>query len=275
MADNVELDSMSGGDVVGADDVGGVKYQEIKIVLGPNGVDGGQVAPGHDLPVTVSGLESRFGEVQANPTSNTLLARLKNIESYVDSVEAYLTTISGSLNRMNDQVAHDDIDSGNPVKIGYKAIAHGTNPTAVAAGDRTNSYANRAGIPFVIGGHPNIIVKNLNVTDGDGAQTNTDIIGSVSSGSKLVITHLAVTADNANTTDVAVRIGFGSSSVPAADSAGIVLAHPGIAAGSGVVLGNGSGILAIGGDGEELRITCEDPTGGAIDVVVGYYTIES
>jgi len=44
---------------------------------------------------------------------------------------------------------------------------------------------------------------------------------------------------------------------------------------SGVVIGNGSGIIGIGADGEELRVTCEDPAGGSMDITVTYYTIES
>ena len=91
---------------------------------------------------------------------------------------------------------------------------------------------------------------------------------------------IAVAADKANTVDVGVRIGFGTSTVPAepADGAsitGMVLSHPGIAAGSGIVLGNGAGIIGIGGDGEELRITNEVPTTGSIKVIVSYFTIES
>lgn len=176
---------------------------------------------------------------------------------------------------VSGDVAHDGVDAGEPVKIGFKTVAHGTNPAAVAAGDRTNAYANRHGIPFFIGGHPNIITKNLNITDSDGAQTNTDILGAIGSGAKVVVTHISVTADHANTGDVAVRIGFGASAVPAADAAGILLAHAGIAPGSGVIMGNGGGIIGAGADGEELRVTCEDPAGGAIDIVVGYFTIES
>ena len=53
------------------------------------------------------------------------------------------------------------------------------------------------------------------------------------------------------------------------------MSHPGIAAGSGVVEGNGSGILGVGADGEDLRITSEVPTTGSLRVVVSYYTVES
>jgi len=152
---------------------------------------------------------------------------------------------------------------------GVKAIAHGTNPTAVAANDRTDLYANRHGIPFVIGGHPNIITLRANYA---AAQTDTAII-TVSSGTKIVVTRCSVTVDKACSVDVQARIGFATATTPT--TTGVVLSHPGIAAGSGVVEGNGSGILGIGADDEDLRITSEVPTGGSIDVVVSYYTIES
>lgn len=170
-------------------------------------------------------------------------------------------------------VAHDAVDSGNPVKTGAKAIAHGANPTAVAAADRVDSIANRAGMPFVMAGHPNTITKHLNITDADGAQTDTAVV-TVATGTKIVVTHYAVTCDAANTVAVQCRMGFGTTTTPAVDTDAF-MSHPGIAAGSGVTMGNGGGILAIGADDEDLRLTCEDPVGGNIDIVVGYYTIES
>lgn len=166
-------------------------------------------------------------------------------------------------------VAHDAVDAGNPLKIGAKAIAHGSNPTAVAAGDRSDLYANRHGIPFVISGHPNILTLRANYT---AAQTDTAII-TQGAGGKIVVTRVSVTADNANSVDTQARIGFGTANTPT--TTGVLLSHPGIAAGSGVVEGSGAGILGIGADGEDLRITSEVPTGGSIDVLVSYYTIES
>lgn len=175
---------------------------------------------------------------------------------------------------VSGDVAHDGVDAGEPVKVGHVAIAHGTNPTAVAAADRSNWYANRAGVPFVIGGHPNVKTASINVTDADGAQTDTAII-TISTGLKIVVTHITVAADNANTGDVGFRIGFGTANTPAEDAAGLVLAHPGLDGGAGMILGNGGGIIGVGADNEDLRLTCEDPAGGSFTVNVGYYTIES
>jgi hypothetical protein len=173
-------------------------------------------------------------------------------------------------------VAHDAADSGNPVKVGHKAIAHGTNPTAVAAGDRTDSYANRAGIPFVIGGHPNVITRSATIDDADGAQTNASLL-TVSAGSKIVVTSVSASCASSNSGAVAVRIGFATATLGAASESGTdgILLEGKFAAGGGHQRGNGAGILGIGADNEDLRITCDDPAGGSLFVTFSYYTIES
>jgi hypothetical protein len=173
-------------------------------------------------------------------------------------------------------VAHDAADSGNPVKVGHKAIAHGTNPTAVAAGDRTDSYANRAGIPFVIGGHPNVITRSATIDDADGAQTNASLL-TVSAGSKIVVTSVSASCASSNSGAVAVRIGFATATLGAASESGTdgILLEGNFAAGGGHQRGNGAGILGIGADNEDLRITCDDPAGGSLFVTFSYYTIES
>ncbi len=171
--------------------------------------------------------------------------------------------------------AHDAVDSGNPVKMGAKVVAHGSNPTAIAAGDRTNLYANAAGIPFSIGGHPNIVSAEY---FSSGAITDDNILPAISTGTIYIITSITVTCSAANATSPAVRIGFGTASVPAQGSTNadavskVILSHPGIPAGGGVQKGNGSGIVGVGGDGEELRITCGTPTTSLI-VQVDYFTI--
>lgn len=169
-------------------------------------------------------------------------------------------------------IAHDGVDAGNPVKIGAKAVDLGATPTAVAAADRTDLLSTRAGQLFTIGGHPNVLSKNLQVTDADGAQTDTAIV-TVAAGTAIVVTAIEVVCDNANTVDVSCRIGFGTANTPAADAAGVIFFHPGIAPGSGAIKGNGSGILGIGASDEDLRVTCEDPVTGSISITIAYYTI--
>lgn len=173
-------------------------------------------------------------------------------------------------------VAHDGADSGNPIKVGAKAIAHGTNPTAVAAADRTDLYANRAGVLFTIGGHPNATTVEYRWTT---AQTD-DAVVSVSAGTKIVVTRVTVAVDEATTVGVGFRLGFGTSTLAtlATDgntAAGILVSHGGLVPGGGLTVGDGSGILGIGADDEDLRITADAATNGDARLYVTYYTIES
>lgn len=205
---------------------------------------------------------TNYDRVRGDSTDGLLV----NLGANNDVIQATASNLNA---QVVGTIAHDGVDSGNPVKLGHKAIAHGTNPTAVAANDRTDWYANRAGVPWVIGGHPNVVTIRANYT---AAQTDTAIV-TVGAGTKIVVTRCSVLADKANTVDVQARVGFGTANTPT--TTGVVLTHPGIAAGSGVVEGNGSGMLGVGADNEDLRITSEVPTSGSIDVLVTYYTIES
>lgn len=174
---------------------------------------------------------------------------------------------------VSGDVAHDTGDAGEPVKMGMKAVALKANPTEVAANDRTNWYADVSGIPFVLPGHMNTLSQGLQVTDADGAQTDAAII-TAGANVAVVVTKVSVVADGANSGDVSVRIGFGTANTPAADAAQVLLFHPGIKAGSGVIEGSGSGILGIGASGEDVRVTCEDPAGGSVSIIVTYFTTD-
>lgn len=196
--------------------------------------------------------------------------RLLSSQTY--GLEVDVTRLQGTISA-GGNVAHDAADSGNPVKTGGKAINHGANPTAVAANDRTDHYTNRHGIPFVVGGHPNIITKEWHFT---AAQTNYALI-TVGSGTKIVVTHIDATVDGATTPDVGVRVGFAAAALSAVSSSGvtgIVLSHAGVKPGSGIVRGSAAGIIGVGADGEDLRLTSEIPTDGSLRIVASYYTIE-
>jgi hypothetical protein len=79
MADNTVLNTGSGGDTVASDDIGGVKYQRVKIVIGADGSNDGDVHAGNSLPSkerrpSGSGVTS----VSASVTSVTVLASNAN-----------------------------------------------------------------------------------------------------------------------------------------------------------------------------------------------------
>ena len=171
-------------------------------------------------------------------------------------------------------VAHDAADTGAPVKVGHKAVEFNTDPPTVSADDdRVDSIATPQGIQYVIGGHPNIIRREYMTT---AVQTTDAIIDSVAAGSQIIVTAISAFVSAATTVTPKVRIGFGTTAPPTEPTTGntvdgMALSHHGIAAGSGVVEGGGGAIIAKGGDGEELRIACDVPTTGRINVVVSYY----
>lgn len=174
----------------------------------------------------------------------------------------------------NGNVAHDGVDAGNPTKQGGRAVSLGSNPTDVAAADRTDWLFNRAGVPFTLGGHPNIITNSVRLT---GSTTDGAIIaGTIATGTKVVVTRLTIHVSNATSVNVGIKVGFGATTL-AADSAtsaaGVLFDTDGLAPGGGVNIGDGSGIIGIGGDGEEIRVTNDAPTSGAVHVSMSYFTI--
>lgn len=104
----------------------------------------------------------------------------------------------------------------------------------------------------------------VTVTAGDGAQTNAAISPAIGAARRFEVASIRVSAAAGNSVAVAVRVGFAAATLPAASTTpvvGIVLSHPGVAAGSGMPGDRGRGAL-----GEELRLTCSAPTGGSITV---------
>lgn len=297
MADNVPITAGTGTNIA-TDDVSGVHYQYVKLVDGTadsSAKIGGDATNGLDvdvtrLPALVAGT-ANIGDVDvltvpADPfganadaasATGSISAKLRFIAATgipVTSVPSHAVTNAGTFAvQAAGDIAHDAADNtgGGPVKIGYKAVAHGSNPTAVAAGDRTDAYANRAGVPFYIGGHPNIVtVKHTTITT---AVTDAAVI-TVGAGVKIVVTSFMFTLDNASTVFPTVLLGFGTANTPT--TTGVIGAHGGVPAGGGFGRGDGSGIIGIGADNEDLRVTTTgNATGNGLQLVVTYYTIES
>lgn len=66
MADNVTLNSMSGGLIIGADDISSVFYQRVKLIFGADGVNSGDVSSSNGLPVTLLAGSASIGILGAN-----------------------------------------------------------------------------------------------------------------------------------------------------------------------------------------------------------------
>jgi hypothetical protein len=204
-----------------------------------------------------------------------------NNDVVVTNAGTFVVQVDGSaltaLQLLDDPVFADDaaftVGTSKVQMAGAVAVAHGSAPDAADAGDAVACLTNRHRVPYFIGGHPNIVsYAHTAITT---AVTDSALV-TVSAGTKIVVTGITVTLDNASTVFPSVRIGFGTASVPALGNAGIILAHGGVPAGGGVNRGDGSGIIGIGADDQDIRCTTVgNATGNGIQIIITYYLIES
>ena len=89
MADNTTLNAGSGGDTYGSDDIGGVKYQRVKLIVGIDGTNDGDVAGANPMPVyapsailaSQSGNWTVYNIDQALPAGSNLIGQVKLSDS--------------------------------------------------------------------------------------------------------------------------------------------------------------------------------------------------
>jgi hypothetical protein len=115
-------------------------------------------------------------------------------------------------------VAHDAADSGNPVKVGGKAVS--SEPTAVAAADRTNFITDLVGKQIVLPyANPENFVSGA-ITSAMTGTTSTSLVSAPGSGLRNYITTIIVSNAHATVgTDVIIQDGSGGTTlltIPAA-----------------------------------------------------------
>jgi len=218
--------------------------------------------------------------------TGSISAKLRSISSEIDTIKTDVASINtrvtttgvpildsyGNPLSNSDQVqihgtiADGSVDSGNPIKIGCKAVSFGTTITAVDSADRSNMYCSADGIPYNDSVRPNSITSRTNFA---GSQTD-QAIKSVSAGTKIGIQSLIFNCSAATSVSVSFRIGFGTATVPTGD--GVLLSSPGLEAShlSGLVY---KGPTVVGADDEDLRITMDAPTSGSCDLDYVYFLI--
>ncbi len=119
MADNVTLNSMSGGSVVATDDISSVHYQRIKLIEGADGVNDGDISSANGLPVELLASTAAIGKLAANSgvdigdvtINNSTGASAVNIQDggntiTVDGTE--LSAIQTSVELIDDTIKADD-----------------------------------------------------------------------------------------------------------------------------------------------------------------------
>lgn len=266
---------------VGATNLG----KEIDSVAGATDTGVAVVGVRDDVLSALTPVEGDYTPVRVD--ANGALWVIPSGAVVVSNAGTFAVQVDGSaltaLQLLDDTVFADDATftagTSKLNAVGGMAAAHGTAPSAVAAGDACVGLYNRHRIPFVIGGHPNVVTSSVRIPAASGAQTDAAIgPGTVNAGTKVVVTRITATCSNANSVNVGVKLGFGATTLPADSTSGaaaVLVDHDGVPPGGGFTVGDGSGILGIGGDGEELRLTCDSPTGGSVIVTVSYYLIES
>lgn len=140
-------------------------------------------------------------------------------------------------------------------------VAAGADGSIIAQLKRIALDQASGGIPSVATG---ILTTRVNYTT---AQTDTAIITATGT-QRIQVFGIVVTTDGDGTSNPGVLIGFGAAATPT--GAGVIVDHRGINPGSGIVYGNGAGVIGEGAAAEDLRITSDVPTGGSISVVVSY-----
>ena len=121
MADNVDITPGTGA-TVGADLIGGVLYQRVKLIQGADGTNDGDVCSAAPLQVA---LPAATVTTLTPPTSLTAVTTVGTITNAVAVTNAGITSIDGKITACNTgavtvsnaPVTHVIIDSGNPTTI--------------------------------------------------------------------------------------------------------------------------------------------------------------
>ena len=197
------------------------------------------------------------------------------------ATQTSLALVKTAVELIDDPVFADDaaftVGTSKVMAAGLQAVAHSSAPDVADALDAVIAIANRDRVPFVIGGHPNPFTYSMSITT---AVTNAIIGATNAAGTKPVVTGITVVLDNASTVFPTFIIGFGTANTPAMattpGTAQILASHPGIPAGGGMSHGDGSGMLGVGVDGDEIRITTTGTAGGnGLYVTVTGYLVSS
>ncbi len=136
--------------------------------------------------------------------------------------------------------------------------------------------AEQGGALRTVGGHPDAQSYEWSFA---AAQTNQVLWAGTPGVVWKVLMAMALT-DGDCTVNVACRVGWSSSgSLPSITTngltpiQGVVMSAADIPPGSGVVTGDGGGVISRGQSGDSLLITCDAATGGALRVVVVMYPV--
>lgn len=199
MADDI-LVTPGTGATIGADEISSVKYQRVKLIHGADGVNAGDVSTANGLPVqlqsgqtlaTVTTVTAVTAITNALPAGTNAIGKLAaNSGVDIGDVDVTSAVITGGA------VAHDSADSGNPIKVGAKAIAALSGATLVSAADRADNQADLDGALIVRNNFALGDLVNGNASNTDGSSTQ--VLAAGAAGVKHYITDVTITNTSAS-----------------------------------------------------------------------------
>jgi len=175
MADNIAITAGT-GTTIATDQVGTVHYQKVKLIDGTSD---------SETAIAVA------GGVEAAALRVTIASDSTGVVSVDDNGGAL--TVDGTVTASNaaGDVASDSADSGNPVKVGGKAVnMDGTTPgTAVTEADRANFITDLYGRQCVETVHPCFWSASAAYT---GAQTAVEVVAAPGASLSLYVTDVII-----------------------------------------------------------------------------------
>lgn len=173
-----------------------------------------------DYRISLAGYKSLRARISAYTSGNV------TVKGWVSALSPGMTTVQASqagtwsvtaANAAGD-IAHDGVDSGNPVKVGGRAT--NAEPTAVASGDRAQFITDLVGklitLPYA---NPENFVSGA-ITTAMTSTTSTSLVAAPGAGLRNYITTIIVSNAHATVgTDVVIQDGSGGTTlmtIPAA-----------------------------------------------------------
>jgi len=197
MAENVTLNTMTGGSTIGADEITSVHYQRVKLIQGADGVNDGDVSSAAPLNVTVPTAATSIAKaedaVHASGDVGVMALAVRDdtigpASGAEGDYEPLHTDANGALWVSQLGVAHDAPDTGFPIKGGGKAISSLAGVTLVASLDRTDQYCDLDGAQMVKQGCPFGDILSERVSNTDGASTALAVFGATASAKNFITT---------------------------------------------------------------------------------------
>lgn len=153
-------------------------------------------------------------------------------------------------------IAHDAADSGNPVKIGGKALT--ADPTAVATGDRVNALFDKLGKQVVL---PNALLEKHGKATSASSITNTTSTSLVAATASVIRVITAITVSNMHASVATI--------VNILNGTTVVWHGPAAALGGGYSI---SGLHLVGTVNTAINVQCVT-TGASVRASVEYFEI--